>query len=86
MTLLTKEEVIEMKQENGVIDWNNFHTKLIVSIYENPATSQNKHFATLLAHYFAKLKTAPRWTKSRTDLHLASSLKTDATDIHPENE
>ena len=42
MTLLKKEEVIEMTQENGVIDWDNFRTKLIVSIYENCATSKKQ--------------------------------------------
>ena len=40
--LLTKEEVIKMTQENGDIDWDNFCTELIVSIYKNCATSQKQ--------------------------------------------
>ena len=35
VTLLSKEEVIEMTQEDGVINWDNFRTNLIVSIYKN---------------------------------------------------
>ena len=37
VTLLSKDEVIAMTQETAV-DWDNFYTKLITSIYENRAT------------------------------------------------